>query len=139
MADAEPAEVLEPADGAFHRPSASEAAELPSVLRDILRLAVLAVGRDQLDALVVEVLIERIGVVGLVADDARRRIRAEHEVKEPLHQGALVRARAAGSDRDRQAACINQHHDFHAFPALVTPTPSPPPRALLKVASMKHT
>ena len=56
-----------------------------------------------------DVLVERIAVVGLVADDARGRVGAEHEVKEPLHELALVGRRGAGLDRDRQPAGVVLH------------------------------
>jgi hypothetical protein len=43
-----------------------------------------------------------------------------------------------GADRERQAVAIHDRHDFHAFSTLGRPTSAPPPFAITKLASMKH-
>lgn len=114
-ADAEPAVVLEPGDGAFDGPPTSIASEHSPVLRDVLRLAIAPMRRDEVAAHAGELIVERVAVVGLVAADAIGRHACEHEVEEALDELALVGRGRRGVDGHGQAAGIDQHHDFHAF------------------------
>lgn len=123
-ADAESAVVLEPRDGAFDGPSAAVAAEV-SVLREILGASVRPVRRDQVRALAGELIVQRVAVVRLVADDAAGRHAGEHELKEALHQRALVRRGRGPVDRHRQPAGVDEHHDFHALSGLGDADPIP--------------
>jgi len=62
----EAAEVVHPSEEPFHSPAPTIAAELASVLS---LTSALSVRRDQFDVVFVsEFLVERVGVVGLVAD-----------------------------------------------------------------------
>jgi len=97
------------------------ASELAPVLRDVLLLAILAVRRDHLYALVIQVIMQRVAVVRVVADDAMRCLGAEHELEQALHELGFVRACAARGHRHRQAAGIYQDHDFHAISRLGEP------------------
>lgn len=76
VADAQAAEVLEPGDRTFHRPATAVSSQRATVLGHVLRPAAPAVRRNHLDALIVQVLVERIAVVRLVADDPIRRVEA---------------------------------------------------------------
>lgn len=118
VADAEPAEVLEPRNGAFDGPAALVAPERAAVLGGVRGRAAPAVRGDHLDALLGQVVVEQVAVVGLVADDALGVPGGEHEVKEALHQPGFVGAGAARGHRDGQAAGVHEHHDFHAFSGL---------------------
>lgn len=73
---------------------------------------------NQVRALARHRIVKLIAVIRLVADDAIRRDAGEHEVEQGLHQLAFMRRCGAGVNRHRQAACIDQHHDFHAFSGL---------------------
>ena len=77
-----------------------------------------AVRCDQVDPLTRQMVIERIAVVGLVANGAVGRHAGEHELEEPLHQLRLVGCRRGAVHRHGQSACIHKHHDFHAFSGL---------------------
>lgn len=77
VADAQAAEVLKPRDRAFHGPASLVPPQRAAILRGVLGLAALAVRGDHLNALRVEIFIQRVAVVGLVADDALRRVTGE--------------------------------------------------------------
>lgn len=102
--EAESSEVLEPRDRAFDGPAAFVPAQGSAVLRGVLGRAALAVRPDHLDALLREVVVEQVAVVGLVADDPIGVAGRGHEVEESLDEPRPVRARAGGGDRHGQAA-----------------------------------
>jgi len=114
-ADAQPPEVLEPADGAFNSPPPRVAAEDTCILGYVFRLAVAAMRRDHLHALFGHRFIQRVAVIGLVTNDSLRRLLSEHEVEKTLNQCALMRSGRHGIDCHGQAACIDQNHDFYAL------------------------
>ncbi len=138
ITNAEASEVLEPRDRAFDFPPPLVSPESSPVLRDGVGPAIGAVRRDQVSALRSQFIIELVAVVRLVADDAIRRDAGEHEVEQGLHQLAFMRRCGAGVDRPGTPRASTNTMIFTPFPAFVTPIPSPPPLALLNVASMKH-
>ena len=120
-ADAQTPEVLEPADGTFHGPTPCVAAERTSILGNVFRLAIAAVGRDHLDPFYRHRFIKPVAVIGLVANDSLGGPLREHEVKQPLNQGALVGCGRHRIDRYRKPSRIDQNHDFYAFSDSGTP------------------
>ena len=111
-ADAEAAEVLKPTEGALDRPAPLVTAKRPTVLGNgpigSIRCDHLDVPRGQRG-------VEHVTVVGFVADDTRRRFAGNHEVKQSLHQPALVRSGLGGVGRHWQPLGVNQQHDLHSL------------------------
>lgn len=116
--NAQSPEVLKPADGSLHCPAPLVPSERATVLRLILRFAVLAMRRDQFNTLIGQLFAQLIAVIGFVADESLGLLVRQHEVKQMLHQLALMRIRRGRIHGQRQAAGINHHHDFHTFSRL---------------------
>ncbi len=135
-ADAQTAEVLQPADRAFHGPASLVAAQDSAILRGLESVG--AMRGDHRDASRRKCGVERVAVVGFVADDALGVVVADHAVEQALDQMAFVRPSRGGVGGDRQALASTRSMIFTPLPMRVTPIPSPPWRALLKVASTKH-
>ncbi len=114
-ADAKPAVILQPADGAFDDPAALVSAEGSAILSLVLGSPVAAMRRDEFDALLGEFVSQRIAVIGHVADQPFGVFIREHEVEHGLDQLAFMRLRRTCGDRHGQAASIDHDHDFHAF------------------------
>ena len=114
-ANAQATEVLYPSDGALDGPTAYVSAKGSSVLCFVLGLAVGLVRRDHFNAHLRQGLIQRIAIVGLVADEAFGRLFGEHEIKQALNQFGFVGIGGHGVDGDRQTLRIHHHHDFHAL------------------------
>ena len=108
---------LDPGEEAFHQPASLVAAQATAVLR--LRFhPILSVRRDHLNALVPQLLIELVAVVGAIANEILR-LRFDHvELETQLHQGDLMVVRRMGTDRQRQSVTSNNFHDFYALAAL---------------------
>lgn len=116
----QPALPLHPREEAFDDPTARVSAERSSVLRLEL-LAIPAVRRDEIDTFSRELLVERIAVVGTIADEILR-LRLEHvEVEAQLHQRDFMMIRSVRAHRKRQAVAVDNRQYFHAFAALRRP------------------
>src|SRR5437870_13209358 len=94
--------------------------------------------RDHLDAVLAQLLIEWIAVVGPIADQILRLGLDHVEVEAQLYQPNFVVIGGMRADRERQSMTIHDCHDFHAFPALRRSDPRPATFAITNVASMKH-
>lgn len=117
-ADAEAAEVLEPADGAFDRPAAFVAAQRPAILGDVLGTAAGTVGRNHLHPLFGQLGIEPVAVIGLVTNESPGRLGAEHESEKFLHQAAFMRIGRSAARGHGQASGVDHDHDLDAFAGL---------------------
>src|SRR5438094_4152816 len=86
--------------------------------------------RDHLDAVLAQLLIEWIAVVGAIADQILRLGLDHVEVEAQLYETNFMAIGGMRADRKRQSLTIHDCHDFHAFPALrqTYPRPSTPPR-----------
>ncbi len=75
-------------------------------------------GRDHLDALLCEGCVERIAIVGLVADQVLWSRRNETRFQSRLDKGDFSRAstRCVGGDRKTKSVCHN--HELRAFAPL---------------------
>src|SRR5215471_7733042 len=81
--------------------------------------------RDHLDAVLAQLLIEWIAVVGAIADQILRLGLDHVEVEAQLYQPNFVVIGGMRADRERQSMTIHDRHDFHAFPALRRSDPNP--------------
>src|SRR5205809_5934871 len=81
--------------------------------------------RDHLDAVLTQLLIEWIAVVGAIADQIFRLGLDHVEVEAQLYQPNFVVIGGMRADRKRQSMTIHDCHDFHAFPALRRSDPRP--------------
>ena len=86
--------------------------------------------RDHLDAVLAQLLIEWIAVVGPIADQILRLGLDHVEVEAQLYQPNFVVVGGMRADRERQSMTIHDRHDFHAFPALRRPD--------LRPATLRH-
>src|SRR5215471_10242860 len=93
--------------------------------------------RDHLDAVLAQLLIEWIAVVGAIADQILRLGLDHVEVEAQLYQPNFVVIGGMRADRERQSMTIHAMI-FMPFPRFVGPIPAPPPFAMTNVASMKH-
>lgn len=98
-ANAQSAEVRKPGDGALHSLSGCITAHAPTMLSDVIRLATVAMGGDHFNALISELFIQGIAVMGLVSNYSLPRFRGEHKVEKPLHQSRHIRGRTEGRRR----------------------------------------
>ena len=111
-ANAKAAIVLEPGDRAFDPPASFAAPQGSAILG---WRAIEPVGRDHLDPLGGQQLIETVTIVSFVTDDSRRCPLRNHETKELLEEmafGGISRGAACGH---RQPLGVNQDHDLDAF------------------------
>jgi hypothetical protein len=132
-----PPEVMEPREQPLDLPAALVAAELPPVLRPRL-LPVLAVRRDQLDALLCQFLVERVGVVSLVAYEAGGPLSGKNFGESTLDKGDLMRASRRRVDGERKTMAVCHRHELRTFAPLGLSHPESPFLATMNVASMKH-
>src|SRR3954449_9991812 len=94
--------------------------------------------RDHLNALLAHFFVQPIAIVSAVADEVLRLGLDHVEVEAELYQTHFVMVRGMCAHRNRQAVAIYNRHDFQPLPRLVGPISAPPPLAIAKVASMKH-
>src|SRR6516165_5360772 len=93
--------------------------------------------RNHFDAVAAQLLIQWIAVVSAIADEVLW-LGSDHvEVETELNQTHFVVVGRMRTDRERQAMAIHNRHDFQALSALRRIS-APPPLAIAKVASMKH-
>jgi hypothetical protein len=131
------AEIVEPGKESLDFPTPAVATQFAAVL-GALATAVVLVGRDEPDAVfLLEALIERVAVVGAVAD---------HSIgfgsRETLRDGrfdefAFMRRSAGDAAGDRKTMAVCDRHDFTAFSSASRADSSAPFFAELKLASMK--
>ena len=131
------AEVVEPGEEPFDLPAAAVAPQLPAVLGGF-SAAIVLVGCDQLDTVLLpKALVQRIAVVGAVADHS-----FWCRSREPLLDGGLdefrfMRRSAGDAAGDRKTMAVCDRHDFTAFSSASRAHSSAPFFAELKLASMK--
>ena len=70
---------------------------------------------DHLDLVGGQLCIERVAVVAFVPNNAFRRVAGHHELKESLHQAAIVRRCARRVGGDWQTLGIDEQRDLHPF------------------------
>lgn len=113
--NAEPSVVLQPGDRALDGLSSLAATQRSTILSLVLGESIRSMRRDEFDAALGEDLVERIAIVGIVADDTVGQRFRNHEVEELLCEMTFGAIRESRVDRRREAVSIEQDHDLHAF------------------------
>src|SRR5579859_4408536 len=131
------AEVVEPSEEALDFPAAAITAQLTTVL-GALAAAIVLVGCDEPDAVFLpEALVQRIAVVGAVADHSFWFGSCETLLDSGFDELGLMRRSAGDAAGDRKTMAVCDRHDFAAFSAASRADSSAPFFAELKLASMK--
>jgi hypothetical protein len=129
--------IMEPSKKTLDFPAATVAAQRATVLRDGFA-AIPAVRRDQFHAKMrAYSLIQRIAVVGFVADQSLRCFTQESPLERGLDQSGFIRRSADHVQGDRKTMAVCDCHDFAAFAAFCRADTRAPFFAELKLASMK--
>lgn len=129
----EATEVVHPGEEPFHFPAPTVAAQLASVLS---LASALTIGRDQFDVVFVsELLVERVGVVGFVTDEAGGQFVEEAAGENLFHQLALGWRSALHRYGERKTVSSGDSDDFRALAATRGADGEAPFLALAKVAS----
>jgi hypothetical protein len=133
----ESAEVMEPGEEAFDFPAAAVAAQFAAVL-SALATPIVLVRRNQPDTMFLpEALIERIAVVGAVADHSFWFGPRETLLNGGFDEFRFMRRSAGDAAGDRKTMAVCDRHDFTAFSSASRADSSAPFFAELKLASMK--
>jgi len=125
--------VLHPGKKPLDFPSSQIAAQRTAILG--LALAVGPVGRDHLDAILVRLLVERIRVVGFVADEPLRQFVEETSGRNSFHTLALGRRSAFDRYGERKTIARGHSDDLGAPAALGGTDSEAPFLALANIAS----
>jgi hypothetical protein len=132
----ESAEVVKPSEESLNFPAVAVTTQFATVL-GILPAAIVLVGRDEPDAMFLQqTLVERIAVVGAVADHAVRLGPCETLGDGRFHEARFMRRSAGHAAGDRKTMAVCDRHDFAAFAAASWADSSAPFFAELKLASM---
>jgi hypothetical protein len=133
----ESAEVVKPSEEALDFPAAAVTTQFATVLR-MLPAAIVLVGCDKADAVFLQqTLIERIAVVGAVANHSFRLGSCETLRDGRFHESRFMRRSAGHATGDRKTMAVGDRHDFAAFAAASWADSRAPFFAELKLASMK--
>ena len=134
-ADDQSGKVVQPSKQAFDFPAAAIAAKLTPVL-GFWPDAIALVGRDQPDAASPQAVIQRITVVGQVADHALRPFSSEPLLQRGLDQLGFMRRSACNPHGDRKTMAVRDCHDLGPFAAACWTNCTAPFLAPLKEASI---
>src|SRR5580658_1919561 len=129
--------IMEPGKQTLDFPATTVAAQHAAVLRDGFA-TIPTVRRDQFHAkMFADPLIQRIAVVGFVADQSLRCFPEESPLERGLDQSGFIRRSADHVQGDRKTMAVCDCHDFAAFAAFCRADTRAPFFAELKLASMK--
>ena len=129
--------IMEPSNQTLDFPATSVAAQRAAVLGYGFA-AVPAVRRDQFHAeKFADPLIQRIAVVGFVADQSLRNFTQESPLQRGFDKSGFMRRSADHVHGDRKTMAVCDCHDFAAFAAFCRADTRAPFFAELKLASMK--
>src|SRR5216683_3803238 len=133
----ESAEVVEPSKEPLDFPAAAVTAQFAAVL-SVFPTTVVLVGRDEPDAMLSpETLVQRIAVVGAVADHSFWLGTCEALFDGGFDKFRFMRRSAGEAAGDRKTMAVCDRHDFTAFSSASRADSSAPFFAELKLASMK--
>ena len=133
----ESAEVVEPSKEAFDFPAAAITAQFAAVL-GALTSAIVFVRRDEANMVFLpETLVQRIAVVGAVADHSLWLGSGETLRDGGFDELGFMRRSAGDAAGDRKTMAVCDRHDFTAFSSASRADSSAPFFAELKLASMK--
>ena len=131
----EAAEVVHPGEEPFHLPAPAIAAQLPSVLAFA---SALPVRRDQFDVVFCcEFVVQHVGIVGFVADEAGRHFVEEASGENLFHKLALGWRSALDRYGERKTVSSGDRDDLRPLAAAGRTNGKPPFFALANVASTK--
>ena len=129
--------IMEPSKQALDFPATTVAAQDATVLGDG-SAAVPAVRRDQFHMeMLAHALIQRIAVVGFIADQSLRCFAEESALERGFDERGFIRRSADHVHGDRKTMAVCDCHDFAAFAAFCRADTRAPFFAELKLASMK--
>src|SRR5271154_3291565 len=130
------AKIMKPGEQALDFPTAAVATQRATVLGDRLA-AVPAVRRDELHAQgVPQSLVQRIAVIGFVADQSRGRFWEKSLLEGGFDEDRFIWSSAGHVHGDRKTMAVCNCHDFAAFTAFCRADTRAPFFAELKLASM---
>ena len=131
------AEVVQPSEEAFDFPAAAVTTQFATVL-GVLPAAIVLVGRDEPDAVFLpQALVQRIAVVGAVADHSFWFGSRESLLDGGFDEFGFMRRSAGDAAGDRKTMAVCDRHDFTAFSSASRADSSAPFFAELKLASIK--
>ena len=130
-------EIAQPGKEAFDFPSSPVTTKSPPVLGRRL-LASQPVRSDQLNSLIFHALIQRIGIISLVANQPSRFGFYKSSFNNGFHKGRFVRGSARYATGDRKTRAVCHCHELRAFAPLGLSHAEPPFFADTNVPSMKH-
>ena len=129
--------IMEPSKQTFDFPATTVAAQGAAVLGD-RSAPVPAVRRDQFHMeMFAHALIQRIAVVGFIADQSLRDFAEEAALERGFDERGFIRRSADHVHGDRKTMAVCDCHDFAAFAAFCRADTRAPFFAELKLASMK--
>ena len=130
-------EVVEPSKEALDFPAAAVTTQFATVL-GVLPAAIVLVGRDKPDTVFLQqALVQRVAVVGAIADHSFRLGSCETLCDGRFHEARFMRRSAGHATGDRKTMAVCDRHDFAAFAAASRADSRAPFFAELKLASMK--
>lgn len=136
-ADDQAPEVLQPGEQALDLPTVLSTAQGAAVLSRRLG-AVVTVWGNEFNTLARKLGVERIAVVGAIADQSRGLLAREAMVDGGLDESCFVRRSSRCVKGDRKTSAVRNCHEFRALAPLSGAHASAPFFATTKLASMKH-
>ena len=132
----QPSLIVQPSEEALHFPTTTVASQHATILcRGPAAGGI--VGRDQFDPVAfAQPLIQRVAVVGAVADQSLRGVGEEALFEGGFDEFRFMRRSAGDADGERKTMAVCDRHDFTAFSAASRADSRAPFFALLKLASM---
>lgn len=126
---------MEPGEEALYLPAALVSTERAEILGKAL--AIRSIGRNQLDPpLRREPRVERVAVVGLVADKALGELGEEAAIEGSFDERDFMRRSTFDADGERKTRAVCNGHDFGPLATLRFSDAAPPFLALTNVPSM---
>ena len=137
VAGDEPSVVVKPREESLDLPTPPVPAQRPTILGRGA-LATSSVRTDQFDSsLAPQPLVQRVAVVGPVADQSIGVVGQESMVERLLNEGDFMRRSTRDPAGDRKTSAVCNCHDLGPLPALRLPDAGAPSLAPAKVPSMK--
>lgn len=128
--------ILQPGKQAFNFPASAITAEFPPVLG--LLFAVQTMRRNQFNALCGQLPIQRVTVIGLIANQTLGIFVRKASLQGWLDQRDFMRCSTANGYGDRKTRAVCHCHELRTFAPLGLSHPLAPFFASTKVPSMKH-
>jgi hypothetical protein len=137
ITDDQTPKIAQPGEKAFNLPTPPIASEWTPILRSGTDTSA-AMGRDHLDAQVSQLCIQRIGIIGFVADQPLREVADEAGVEGGSDEGNLARRSRGGTSGERKTKTVCHCHELRTFAPLGRSHTPAPFLATTKVPSIKH-